>query len=458
MERAMTWYAELAWLGGDRERVDDGVAIVTDGERITAVEVGVPAPPGAARLPGLVLPALANAHSHAFHRALRGRTQGDGAGDFWSWRERMYALAVRLEPDSYHDLARAVYGEMALAGVAAVGEFHYLHHPLGGGRYADPNAFGHALLAAAAAAGVRLTLLDTCYLQADVDGRPLEGVQLRFGDGSATAWAERAEALHAEALHAGGASHPAARVGAAIHSVRAVPPAAMAAVAAWAGERDLPLHLHLSEQQRENEACLAVTGLTPAELCAAAGVLGERTTAVHATHPEPGDVALLGRSGTTVCLCPTTERDLADGIGPARQLVDAGCPLALGSDSHAVVDLFEEARAVELDERLASGQRGRHRPAELLRAATQGGMRALGWDAGVIEPGRLADLVAVRLDSPRLAGAGREHLLAAVVFAAGAADVTDLVVGGRRVVAGGHHLLVADVPAALARCIAPLGK
>jgi len=442
----LTWHAELAWLGGGREHVDQDVAIVTEGERVASVEIGVPARPSAVRLPGLVLPALANAHSHAFHRALRGRTHAAG-GDFWSWRRQMYALAARLEPGSYHDLARAVYAEMALAGVAAVGEFHYLHHPPDGGRYADPNAFGHALLAAAAAAGLRLTLLDTCYLQADVDGKPLEGVQLRFGDGSAGAWAERVEALGAEA------ASPAARIGAAIHSVRALPPPALAALAAWAGERGVPLHLHLSEQRRENQACLAVHGRTPAQLCADAGVLGAGTTAVHATHLTAGDVALLGRGGTTVCLCPTTERDLADGIGPARRLAAAGCPLALGSDSHAVVDLLEEARAVELDERLASGRRGHHRPVELLRAATHGGMRSLGWDTGVIEPGRPADLVALRLDSPRLAGAGRDDLLAAVVFAATAADVTDLVVGGRQVVAAGRHLLVADVPTALARSI-----
>ncbi|HZD72258.1 MAG TPA: amidohydrolase family protein, partial [Actinomycetes bacterium] len=195
----MTWHAELAWLGGDREHVDEGVAIVTEGERVVSVETGVRPPPAAAvRLQGLVLPALANAHSHAFHRALRGRTQGGRAGDFWSWRERMYALAARLEPDSYHDLARAVYAEMALAGVAAVGEFHYLHHRPGGGRYADPNAFGRALLAAAAEAGVRLALLDACYLQADLDGSPLREVQLRFGDGSAEAWAERVGALGGE--------------------------------------------------------------------------------------------------------------------------------------------------------------------------------------------------------------------------------------------------------------------
>jgi formiminoglutamate deiminase len=446
----LTWHAELAWLGGDRDRVDQGVAIVTEGERVVEVATGVRPPPAAVRLPGLVLPAMANAHSHAFHRALRGRTHGAG-GDFWAWRERMYALAARLEPHSYHDLARAVYAEMALAGVAAVGEFHYLHHRPGGGRYADPNAFGRALLEAAAAAGLRITLLDACYLRADVDGAPLEGAQLRFGDGSAAAWAERVGALGAEV-----AAMPHARLAAAIHSVRAVPPPAMATVAAWAGERGVPLHLHLSEQTRENQACLAATGRTPAELCAGAGVLGGRTTAVHATHLTDGDVDLLAGSGTAVCLCPTTERDLGDGVGPARRLAAAGCPLALGSDSHAVVDLLEEARAVELDERLASGRRGLHRPVDLLRAATGGGMRSLGLPAGAIRPGLLADLVALRLDSPRLAGAGREDLLAAVVFAATAAEVTDLVVGGRQVVAGGRHLLVPDVPAALARSIEAL--
>jgi formiminoglutamate deiminase len=441
------WYAELAWLGGARETVDDRVLITTAGDRVVAVEPGRDCPPDARRLPGLVLPALANAHSHAFHRALRGRVQG-GTGDFWSWREQMYALAERIEPDTYLALARATYAEMALAGVAAVGEFHYLHHPPDGGRYADPNAMGEALLRAAAEAGVRITMLDTCYLRADLDGSPLEGVQRRFGDGDAAAWAERAEAL------AAGASGGSAQVGAAIHSVRAVPPPAMAEVAAWAAERGAPLHLHLSEQLRENHACLAATGRTPAALAADHGVLSRRTTVVHATHPAAGDVELLGAAGTTACLCPTTERDLADGIGPARSLADAGCPLALGSDSHAVVDLFEEARAVELDERLATGRRGHHRPADLLRAATTAGMRCLGWDAGAIEPGRLADLVALRLDSPRLAGAPREHLLAAAVFAATAADVAELVVGGRQVVADGQHLLVEDVPQALRESIA----
>jgi formiminoglutamate deiminase len=451
MDERRRWHAGLAWLGGPRETVDERVLITTEGDRIVAVEPGSDPPPDARRLPGLVLPALANAHSHAFHRALRGRRQA-AAGDFWSWREGMYALAARLDPDSYLALARATYAEMALAGIAAVGEFHYLHHPPGG-RYADPNAMGRALLLAAEAAGLRITLLDTCYLQADVGGAPLRGVQRRFGDGDADAWAERAGQLRLDPARG-------ALLGAAIHSVRAVPPAAMAAVAAWAAGRRAPLHLHLSEQPAENQACLAAHGRTPAVLAADHGVLGPRTTAVHATHLTGEDLRLLGASGTTACICPTTERDLADGVGPARRLALAGCPLALGSDSHAVIDLFEEARAVELDERLATGRRGHHRPAELLRAATAGGMRSLGWDAGTIEPGRLADLMALRLDSPRLAGAARGDLLAAAVFAATAGDVTDLVVGGRQVVAEGRHLLVEDVPEALWTAIAglsPLG-
>jgi formiminoglutamate deiminase len=441
------WHAELAWLGPERG-VAERVLVEVEGERIAAVTEGVAPPAGATRLAGITVPGLANGHSHAFHRALRGRTHR-GRGDFWSWRDLMYQVAAVLDPDRYLELATATYAEMALAGITAVGEFHYLHHGPAGRPYADPNRMGEALAEAAGRAGIRLTLLDTCYLRAGLDGRPLAGVQVRFGDGDADRWAERVGALH---------DRPGLRVGAAVHSVRAVDPAAMATVAAWSAARDAPLHLHLSEQRAENESCLAATGRTPAALASSAGVLGPRTTAVHATHLTGEDVARLGATGTTACFCPTTERDLADGIGPARALADAGSPLCLGSDSHAVIDLFEEARAVELDERLATERRGHHRPADLLAAATGSGMDALGWDAGRLVPGRLADLVTVRLDSVRLAGARPADAVDHLVFAATAADVTSVVASGRQVVADGHHLLVGDVAAALGRAIAALDE
>jgi formiminoglutamate deiminase len=435
------YHAQYAWLGGPAPVRD--VLIEVAGGAITEVRPGVPCGT-ATRLPGLTVPGLANAHSHAFHRALRGRTHGGAGGvggarlrhtpapaalppgTFWTWRESMYALADRLDPDSYHRLARAVYGEMVLAGITAVGEFHYLHHAPGGTRYADPNAMSDALVAAAAEAGIRITLLDTLYLTSTVDGEPLRGTQLRFGDGDLDGWAARASGLRCA---------PHARRGAALHSVRAVPGEVIGGFMAAA--EGLPVHVHLSEQRAENEACLARYDLSPAGLLHSYGALGPGTTAVHATHLSDEDTALLGGTGTAACLCPTTERDLADGIGSARALADAGSPLCLGSDSHAVVDLFEEARALEMDERLRTERRGHFSSDELLAAATVAGHRSIGWpDAGVLAPGQRADLVTVALDSVRTAGA---EPLAAAVLAATAADVTHVVVDGRPVVRDGRH-------------------
>jgi formiminoglutamate deiminase len=420
-----------------------GVRVTVDGGRITAVDQ-VPSPaPGDCRLDGVVLPGLANAHSHAFHRALRGRTH-DGGGTFWTWRQQMYRLADRLDPDALFALARAVYAEMALSGTAGVGEFHYLHHPPGGGRYADPNAMGTALAAAAADAGVRLTLLDACYLAGGLqdDGHlPLDGVQARFSDGDADAWAARVAAVP---------ERPGLRVGGAVHSVRAVPADQLPVVVAATAGR--PLHVHLSEQPAENAACVARHGVTPTRLLQDHGALGPATTAVHATHLTDGDVTALGTTGTTVCACPGTEADLADGIGPFRRLADAGAPLCLGTDQHVTTDLLGEARLLEAHERLATGQRGRFRPAELLDALTVAGHRSLGWpDAGRIAPGMRADLVAVRLDAPATAGVAPDQL----VTAAGPADVHTVVVDGRVVVAGGRHVL-GDVGRLLTAAIEPL--
>ncbi len=328
---------------------------------------------------------------------------------------------------------------------------------------------GRALIEAATQAGIRITLLDTCYLAGGLDpaggSLPLAGPQLRFGDGTAQGWAARVGSLGADEH---GMLGPGARMGAAIHSVRAVPPDQMRTVAAWTHPSGAPLHVHLSEQVAENDACLATYGSPPAALLYDAGVLGPRTSVVHGTHLTAADIRLLGGSEVFACACPTTEADLADGIGPFGALATAGCRLTVGSDSQAVIDLFEEARRIEMYERLASTQRGHFTAEALGTAITWDGHASLGWpDAGEIAPGSLADLMTVTLDSPRLAGvrlrevpAGQDGagepdlaLLAAVIFAASPADVRNLVIGGRDVVADGRHLLVDDVPAALAAAI-----
>ena len=448
------WLAELAWSPAIGLRTD--VLIEAAGDRLTRVTPDAEqVPAGAIRLAGLTMPGLANAHSHAFHRALRGITEAS-RGTFWTWRERMYEVADRLDPDSYLALATAVYAEMALAGVSCVGEFHYLHHGLAGRPYADPNEMGRVLIEAASLAGLRITLLDACYLSGGLSAagrqQPLEGPQLRFGDRDGASWAARVEAL---APDAAGGLGPGARVGAAIHSVRAVPPADMRDVVAWSHRYGAPLHAHVSEQVAENRACLAAHRATPAEVLSEAGAVGPRSTAVHATHLTGSDIELLGGSRCHVCFCPTTEADLADGIGPARALADAGSPLTLGSDSHAVIDLLEEARRVELGERLATQQRGHFTAVELAVAATATGHASLGWpDAGELTVGAFADFVTVALDSPRTAGASGTTALESVIFAASAADVRHLVIGGRAVVTGGQHVSVPDVPAALASAIA----
>ncbi len=419
------WHCERAWLGPGR--VAAGVLLRVEGGRIAQVEVGVPPPPGAVRLSGLTLPGFANAHCHA------------------------------------------------------VGEFHYLHHQPGGRPYQDPNAMGKALCAAAADAGIRLTLLDTCYLWSGFGRRvpmqaseamPLMGtrgsrepnpVQRRFSDGTPAAWAARVERLLGLGLGETLPEPGLVRVGAAIHSVRALAPEELAEVAAWARAAGVPLHFHLSEQVAENDDCLAHTGLRPTALLDEAGALGPRTTAVHATHLDADDLRRLGAAGAFACFCPTTERDLGDGIGPAAELRDAGVRLCVGSDSNAVVDPFEETRAVELDDRLRLRRRGIHDPDQLLTAATAHGYAALGWDPVGLQPGSLADFVTVSLNSERLAPAGAtggdgdagddagaaadpdQDLAAAVLFAAAPGDVTDVVVGGRQVVAAGRHARYDDV-------------
>ena len=401
------WHAEQAWLGHPAR----DVLIDVEAGRIKAVEEGVPAPQGAIVLRGWTVPGFANAHSHAFQRLLRGEVESSG-DDFWEWRARMYTFTDWDSAD-YFNHARLVFREMLEAGITAVGEFHYLH--------GHGNELGVALIDAAREEGIRITLIDACYLRGGLDGRPLEAEQQSFSDGDADAWARRVDELR----EADGV-----RIGAAIHSVRAVDPESMRIVATWARTRRAPLHVHLAEQPAEVEECMRVEGCTPAELLEREGILGPDLTAVHAIHVTEHDITLLGDNEVSVCACTTTERDLGDRVGPLVALADAGCALAVGSDSNAVIDMLEEARGLELDQRRLVGRRALHEPEELFSAATVNGMRSLGWESGELRPGMLADFVTIRRPEEER----REISLSQLIYASSARDVVNVVVGGQTVV------------------------
>ncbi|HEY6116268.1 MAG TPA: formimidoylglutamate deiminase [Candidatus Dormibacteraeota bacterium] len=401
------WHAEQAWLG----RHAANVLIEVEKGRIKSIEEDTFAPHDAIVLRGWTLPGMANAHSHAFQRLLRGEIES-GGGDFWEWRERMYRF-TDWTPADYFKHARLVFREMLEAGITAVGEFHYLH--------GHGNELGEALIDAAREEGIRITLIDACYLRGGLDGRPLELDQMSFSDGDADAWARRLDDL---------SDTDGARIASAIHSVRAVDPESMRIVATYARERRMPLHIHLGEQQAEVDECLEVEGCTPVQLLEREGILGPDLVAIHAIHLDEDDVALLGQNKVGVCGCPTTERDLGDRVGPLGALARSGCSLSVGSDSNAVIDMLEEARGLELDQRRALGRRVIHQPEELLEAATAGGMRALGWEAGELRPGMLADFVTV--EQPR--ALWRELTAAYLVYGFSGRDVTNVVVGGETVV------------------------
>ncbi len=450
------WCAQ-AWIEG--RGIVKGVRATLHGDGIVdSLDTGVPAEAGDTVLGGVVFPAAANAHSHAFHRVLRGRTHAGAPGSFWTWRESMYAAARQLTPELYEELATAVFAEMVVSGWTSVAEFHYVHHRPDGSAYGSadgsrpgpgrppgpPSADGPdlahamelALARAAVAAGIRLTLLDTCYLAGGF-GLPPGPEQARFSDGSAEGWLRRFTSLRAAV--AGKFPPGSVTVGAALHSVRAVPPAALGIIAAGLPP-EVPLHIHLSEQPAENEACLAATGLTPTGLLHRHGLLGGRLSAVHATHLTGADIELLGAAGATVVMCPTTEADLADGIGPAGALQRAGARIALGTDQHAVIDPWLEMRALEHGERLASGRRPQFTPAQLLDSGTQGGLRAQGRPRSGLEPGSVCDLMVLDSRSVRTAGSDPAQL----VYSATAQDVTDVIIGGAPAVRNGRHLRLGD--------------
>ena len=394
-----------------------------------------------------LLPGLANAHSHTFQRLFRGRAEGRAAGGdtFWTWREQMYRAASFLSPEELYDVARATFLEMAAAGITAVGEFHYLHRDTDGKAYADGNLLSHQVIAAAQSVGLRIALLRTAYFRAGFERAPHDG-QRRF-------YEQPGEYLrNLDSLIARYAHTPNVTVGAAPHSIRAVPVNDLKAVAEFAEARRIPLHMHISEQVAENAACVAEYGRTPVALMAEHGVLSRRTTLVHAIHLTDEEFGLVAAAGTTICSCPTTERNLGDGIFPADTALRLGIPIAFGTDSQAQIDVLEDARQIEYHLRLRDQQRGildasarvdwasRDPIGEaLLQAASANGYAALGLDRGQLAAGDPADFFTIDLNELSILGMDVESLPSQAVFALAKGAVCDVAVQGKLILKDGRH-------------------
>lgn len=424
--------------------VRTGVSVGIEGETIAWVGETPPAGADVIRLPGrLLLPGFVNAHSHAFQRAIRGRSEfrqpGREKDDFWTWREVMYRAALELSPDDVEAISRMAFLEMALAGITSVGEFHYLHHPPTGGRYDDPDELAVRVHRAAAEVGIELVLLRVAYARAG-HGRQAEPRQVRFVDESVDESLAAVERLRARGI----------RCGLAPHSVRAVPLPWIVEMGAYAESHELPFHMHVSEQPREIEECLAEHGKRPVELLGEAGLLGPRFTGVHGIHLSPDEIRHLGETRSNVCACPTTERNLGDGAVPAKELLDAGVTISFGTDSQAEIAPLQDARSLEYHLRLERLERAvLARPGgdasmgaladRLLQGVTTGGARSLGLPTGRIAPGAWADLVAVDLDDPSICGPDPEAWSANVVFSLERTAIREVWARGRQIVAEGRH-------------------
>ena len=368
-----------------------GVMVSVEADRIVGVESK--GPEGADYRVDLLTPGYANCHSHAFHRGLRGQT--GQAGDFWAWREAMYAFADTLNPERYFEFATLVFREMLLAGFTSVGEFHYLHHDRHGIAYADSNAMGIALIEATKLAGIRLGLIDVCYLHGglDRDGyRPLEGAQRRFGDQDPDGYLERIDRLvDSETVH----------VLRGVHSLRAVSIDELELVVRGAPAD--PWHLHLMEQPQEVVDLVAYYGQRPLQLLEERGVLDHNANLVHLNQLDDDEMALLVRTEAVTCACPTTEEDLADGLSPGARLLKAGARVTLGSDQHTRIDPFLEASRLDAHERLRTLKRSSVSTAALWSVLA--GHNSIGFsDVGRLEVGALADMVAIDLQELGVAG------------------------------------------------------
>jgi formimidoylglutamate deiminase len=499
----IAWLPDLLYTGGGFER---GQALVCDaaGRIVKIAAADELRDEKKVRLSNrAMLPGMINAHSHAFQRVLRGRTeyrsQTAGASplrnheisndSFWTWREMMYSAATRLGPEDIYDASRMAFLEMALSGITEVGEFHYLHHAPNGLPYDDPNLLAKEVVRAANDVGLRIALLRVAYARSGYQTGP-NPKQQRFIERDPEIYLKNLERLIGDVTRGTSptnAPQPAAWVGVAPHSVRAVPLAYLREVTAYANEHQLQVHMHVAEQPAEVSACVEEYGRTPIALLDTEGLLSKRFTAVHAIHVTAKAIPALARAGAIVCACPTTERNLGDGVVPADEYFKQGVAVCLGSDSHAQIDLLEDARELEyhlrlqkleravLDDRNPTPEPPAGQPGgggavregasmsgtnekstlpdgrvsalatRLFDCATTNGARSIGAAGGALEAGRPADFFTVALDDPTIAGASPDYLLSSIVFASTRAAVREVVVGGKPIVSEGQHLIQDDV-------------
>jgi formimidoylglutamate deiminase len=413
------------------------------------------------------LPGLINAHSHAFQRVIRGRTEyrtANSKDSFWTWREMMYSAAARLTPEDVYDASRMSFLEMALSGITTVGEFHYLHHAPDGSTYDDPNLLAKEVVRAAHDVGLRIALLRVAYARSGY-ATETNPQQARFIETNPEIYLKNVERLIADLDRGSGLiASDMAWVGVAPHSVRAVPLADLKEIIGFANERKLPTHMHVAEQQAEVSACIEEYGRSPVALLATEGLLSERFTGVHSIHVSPKAIAMMAEARAMVCACPTTERNLGDGIFPADGYFKQGVRVALGTDSQAQIDLLEDARELEYhlrlqkmeravlapgrrptfmdpsrpEETLASG-RASDLAASLFDCATINGAKSLQFPSGTLEPERAADFFTVDLNDASIAGASADDLLPNIVFSLSRTAVKDVVVGGKQIVEDGRH-------------------
>jgi formimidoylglutamate deiminase len=429
-----------------------GVGLMVDAHGFVAglaAQDAVPPETRVVTLPGrALLPGLANAHSHTFQRLFRSHAEGRAAGGdtFWTWREQMYRAASFVSPEVLYDVARATFLEMACAGITVVGEFHYLHRDPAGRAYSDPNLLSRQVISAAQSVGMRICLLRAGYFRAGFE-RELHPGQRRFYEPPNEYLRNLAD------LATAFADAENVTVGAAPHSIRAVPLADLKRIAEFAHSRSrIPMHMHISEQIGENVACVAEYGATPVELMASHGILSPQTTLIHAIHLTQPEFEKVAASSTTICSCPTTERNLGDGIFPADTAARLGIPVAFGTDSQAQIDILEDARQLEYHLRLRDQQRGildassradwpSREPIgiALLGAATRNGYAALGLQGGTLAAGEPADFFTVDLNDLSILGADAESLAAQAVFALSKTAIREVAVQGRLILENGQH-------------------